>query len=226
MKKILLLGISLVVINANLFAGIKKEVDMKQFLSELKAIQKQIASNKVPVNNIDNDIQKINKQKQYDFIVGNSKDDEIISKKVKNIISFLNNYSFLLNKKIQRQKNIYGDSYYKIKGVPYLKVNKSNIDFIGNTIYQEKLKILEIKKLVSLLKSFKKIDKRVYLSNQVSLILNDAKNFVNLSNNSFSNRINNGFNGKENKYDFCTLSRKCFGYKVISITPNKIVLDF
>jgi len=224
MKKFLILGFLLVIIDANLFASIKKEVNIKQFLSELKSIQKQINKNKKPTKNIDNEIEQINKQKQYDFIVGNSKDNLIISEKIKKSISFLNNYLSLLNKRIARDKILHGDSYYKIEGISYLKVNENDVKSTRDKIFKEKFEILKIKKLLSLLKSLKTLDNRTYLSSQITLILDEAKNITNISQNNYNTIIQT--NNENTKYQFCSINKKCFGYKVINITANDIVLDF
>lgn len=224
MRNFLLIGFILFFVNSTLFAGIKKEVDMKQFLSELKTIQEQINKNKISDKNINNDIQNINKQIQYKNIIGNSKNDEIMSKKIKNSISFLNNYLSLLNKKIKREKHIFSDSYYKIKGIEYIKVNKDNVDNISKKVYTQKLEILKIKKLLSLLKSFKSFDKKILLSNQITLVMNDMMQYKNNSQTNYNNTIM--VNSRNTKYDFCSSDKKCFGYKVINITSNEIILDF
>jgi len=223
MKKFLLLGFSLMIINSNLFAGVKKEVDMKQFLSQLEAIQKQIKESRDSTKHIDNQIQIVNKQKQLDITLGNSKNSLIISKKVKKSISFLENYLFLLNKKIREESSLYGDSYYTIKGEAYLKVNQQDVITISDKIFKEKIVVLKIKKLLSLLKSLNSLGDKIYFSKKMRLLLNDTKNLIAFSqnNSNYTDTTKSNF-----KYDFCSINKKCFGYKVIKINHNEIILDF
>ena len=217
-KNIIIAGLSLV-LATNVMAKTAERIDVNEFLKELKKVQKEMQVSKKPEQNINNEIDKLFKQKRYKKAVANTNDETLYMKDIKGNIRFFKDYIFLLNNKLNSLNFIYGESYFKIKDKGYLLVSQNDVEHIAKEVFNLKMKILKAKRILSLLN---KINEKNYLSDKAVNILADVKRELAYKENNYNQRGNNINSAKE----FCSIDKLCFGYKIKSINSKYLTLGF
>jgi len=218
----------LLIFGTTLFAGIKREVDIQTFLNELKQIQKAINENVPKADNLEKKMRKISQEKRYKRFLAENKDTDIAKLELLNTISLLKNYLYLIKKMDKRYSMINGKNYFEINKVGYLEVSRRDILRAYSNVYKNKFKTIKIQKMISLLKSLNKYKKDILFNNKAMNTLSQVKSYaeristmpMSLNYESFTPATTGDFT------DYCSIKKKCFGFKVESVSPKQIVIRF
>jgi len=228
MKKIFSL-LLLLAFGTTLFAGIKREVDMQTFIKELKQIQKAINESKPQSKNWEEELQRISQEERYKRFLARNKDIDIAKVELLNTISLLKNYLYLIRQANKRYSIINGKNYFEINKVGYLEVSKNDILKAYREVFKNRFKIVKIEKMISLLNSINKFKKDIFLNNKSMNILNQVKSYaerISTMPMSFNYGDFSSPSSVGNLTDYCSIKKKCFGFKVKSVNAKQIIVGF